>query len=365
MSDSRLPDPEIWMNRSVLVTGHTGFKGGWMAHWLSSLGAILHGLSLDPPTHPSLFELTAVGSLFATDARGDITDLRCVTSALERAKPEVVFHLAAQPLVRKSYETPVETFEANVMGTVNLLHAVRSSPSVQVVVVITTDKVYRNREWPYPYREIDDLGGQDPYSASKCAAEIVTKCFRQSFFERAGETRPYVVTARAGNVIGGGDWSRDRLVPDALRALAHDNPLMIRNPNALRPWQHVLDPICGYLLLAESLLGRSADTLPESWNFGPQPLEVASVAEVVERLSTLWGSAIEVDLETQDTPHETQVLTLDSSLAYRHLDWRPRWSLDQALKETVRWAKVWLHGEDLAFETRRQISHFVQPKTSA
>ena len=355
-----LPDPAVWQGRSVLITGHTGFTGGWLTHWLSSMGAIVHGLALNPPTTPCLFELGDVASRLATDTRGDICNLDNVNSTLALTEPEVVVHLAAQPLVRESYVRPVETFETNVMGTVNVLDAVRRSPSVKVVIVVTTDKVYKNFEWLHPYREIDELGGNDPYSASKSAAEMAVSSFRQSFYAQADDRTPAVVSVRAGNVIGGGDWSQDRLVPDVLRIVGSGKPLRLRNPNALRPWQHVLDPICGYLLLAESLLTKPHDSLPSSWNFGPSISDCVSVTDLVERLGNLWGRSIEIELEQPVGLHENQALALDSTLALRYLNWSPKWPLQQALRETIDWVQSWMNGENMSRVTSRQVASYVE-----
>lgn len=357
-----LPDPAVWKGRSVLITGHTGFKGGWLTHWLTSMGAVVHGLALDPATKPSLFELSSVASLLRTDTRGDISNLETVNAAFATAQPEVVIHMAAQPLVRESYTSPVETFETNVMGTVNVLEAVRRSAAVKAVVVVTTDKVYRNREWPYPYRELDELGGNDPYSASKAASEFAIASFRQSYFSQTDQNTPRVVSVRAGNVIGGGDWSRDRLVPDIFRAVESRRPLRLRSPYALRPWQHVLDPICGYLLLAESLLTGSSNSLPSSWNFGPDVSEFVSVTDLVERLGKLWERSIDFEVEDTTELHESQVLTLDSTLALRHLNWKSQWSLQRALQETIDWMQSWMDGDDMARVTNRQISAYATPE---
>lgn len=350
-----LPDPAAWRGLSVLVTGHTGFKGGWLTHWLTLMGANVHGIALDPPTQPSIFDVTGVSSLLASDVRGDVTDLSVVERAMRVDEPDVVIHMAAQPLVRESYQDPLGTLRTNVMGTANVLEAVRSAPSVKVVLVVTTDKVYRNREWLYPYRETDELGGSDPYSTSKACAELVAASYRQSFFVNREPAAPAIVTARAGNVIGGGDWSVDRLIPDLFRALDKGVPMKIRAPHATRPWQHVLDPLNGYLLLAERLLSDSDSDLPAACNFGPDGAGIVSVLDVVDALGEALGQAVPVTMLRGDMPHETHFLALDSAQARSLLDWKPRWTFREAIHLTAEWHKSWRSGEDMALVTRRQI----------
>lgn len=358
VSGCRLPDANAWRGRSVLVTGHTGFKGGWMCHWLSLLGAEVHGLALDSPTDPSLFDVSRVASLLASDMRADIRDLDAVAQALTTVDPEIVFHMAAQPLVRESYTDPVGTFQTNVMGTIHVLEAIRACPSTRAAVIVTTDKVYRNREWVYPYRESDQIGGHDPYSASKSAAEIVTASYRRSFFTGRDAAAPKVVTARAGNVIGGGDWSVDRLLPDLLRAVEAGSPVNLRYPNASRPWQHVLDPVAGYVVLAERLLEDDGATLPQTWNFGPDVSSVVPVAGVVEVLGQSLGIEIPVHLDTTDAPPESQLLALDSSQAHAVLGWGPRWSFRESVERAVEWHAAWRAGEDMLSVTRNQIKDY-------
>ncbi|MBN9420582.1 CDP-glucose 4,6-dehydratase [bacterium SCN 62-11] len=324
----------FWSERRVFLTGHTGFKGSWMALWLQQLGARVHGYALDPITQPSLFE--SLGLEMAGDTRGDLRDLAALRAAARAAEPEVVFHLAAQPLVRESYQDPVGTFATNVLGTAHLLESLRGLQSLKTVVVITTDKVYHNEEWAYPYRESDRLGGKDPYSASKAAAELVTASYRDSFLAEQGVR---VVSARAGNVIGGGDWSADRLVPDCLRAFAQGQPVELRYPQAVRPWQHVLEPLSGYLLLAQR------EGFEGGWNFGPKGDEGhAEVGQVVESLARLWGEGARAVLSTEKHPREAGLLRLDISKAQAELGWQPRWSLEQALAATVDWQKGFLAG---------------------
>jgi len=319
--------------RTVFVTGHTGFKGSWLSLWLAQLGANVHGFSLKPPTTPSLFELACVRDSLAGHTEADIRDADALTKAMQAAQPDLVIHLAAQPLVRVSYAEPADTWAANVLGTVNLLEAVRACPSVKAAVVITTDKVYENREWAWGYREIDPLGGYDPYSASKAATELAVSSWRRSFFEK-GEV--LLASARAGNVIGGGDWSAERLIPDAARAAAAGQELICRNPNATRPWQHVLCALHGYLLLAAGLL-ENDKKLATAFNFGPAHNDNLSVGEMLSVLQRHWpGLQWRVERE-KNAPHEANSLYLDASQATRLLDWRPAWNLPEALAATAAW----------------------------
>lgn len=339
-----------WQGRRVLLTGHTGFKGSWLSLALASAGAEVHGFSLSVPTQPALYEIARVSELLAGSVMADIRDFAAVQAAIRAAQPEVIFHLAAQPLVRESYRTPLETMATNVMGTAHLLEAARQVLSVKAVVVVTTDKCYQNQEWQWPYREQDALGGHDPYSASKACAELVSACWRQSF------GGPSIATARAGNVIGGGDWAAERLVPDILAALAEGRPVVIRRPQAVRPWQHVLEPLSGYLLLAEALLkGEGA----EAWNFGPADEDSVAVAELAGGLCRLWGKG---SLSVQDDggPHEAGLLKLDSSKARQTLGWQPRWRLEAALAATCDWHRAWLSGTDMQRLTIQQISSYFQ-----
>lgn len=321
-------------NRSVFVTGHTGFKGSWLSLWLTRLKAKVHGYALPPCTAPSLFELAGLRYTLAGHTLADIRDAAALTSALRAAAPEVVFHLAAQPLVRQSYREPAATWSTNVMGTVHLLEAVRACPSVKAVVVITTDKCYENREWAWGYRENDTLGGNDPYSASKAATELVVQSYRRSFFSNGS---PLLASARAGNVIGGGDWSEDRLIPDAARAVAGRRTLLIRNPEATRPWQHVLESLHGYLLLASRLLAGET-TFADAFNFGPDASDNLSVAAVLERLQAHWPQlAWQIDPQADKSLHEASYLYLDSSKARHQLDWLPIWKLATGLEKTAAW----------------------------
>lgn len=335
---------QAWQGRRVFITGHTGFKGSWLSLMLADLGAQLWGYSLPAPTHPSLFEQGKVAGRFQqswhTEA-SDVRDLACLQQALSTARPEVVLHLAAQPLVRESYRTPVETFATNVMGTTHLLEAVRHVDSVKAVVVVTTDKVYENQEWAWAYREQDRLGGHDPYSASKACTELVVSSYRDAFeFTQRGVG---LASARAGNVIGGGDWAADRLVPDVLAALADGRLPDIRRPQAVRPWQHVLEPLIGYLQLAQALLA-SPQTFSQAFNFGPGEQDVRTVGEVLARLQQLWGGASQGFVPQASACHEAGLLRLDASLARQQLGWLPRWGLDQALAACVSWQQAWHQG---------------------
>lgn len=355
---------EQWKNRSIFVTGHTGFKGSWLALWLAGMGARVYGYALDPSTTPSLFTEAGVGRQLAGDTRADIADRAALLDALQAAQPSVVFHLAAQALVRPGYADPVNTFATNIMGTVHLLEAVRAVKSVQAAVIVTTDKVYDNREWLYPYREGDALGGHDPYSASKSAAEIVVASYRASFFSAAGHAAR-LATARAGNVIGGGDWSPERLVPDCLQAFVAGNPVNLRYPQAVRPWQHVLEPLGGYLTLAERLLSVEGVRAAKAWNFGPEVGGDATVGSVAEALARRWGGSASIEChETGGSPHEAGLLRLDTTQARIELGWRPRWSLGLALDATVDWFQEWKRGGDAAILCEKQIATYTAGTTS-
>lgn len=328
---------DTFARRSVFVTGHTGFKGSWLSLWLARLGARVAGYALAPNTTPSLFELAHVADALTRNTIADVRDAATLTAAMRDAAPEVVFHLAAQPLVRLSYREPVSTWSTNVMGTVNLLDAVRACPSVKAVVVITTDKCYENREWLWGYRENDPLGGNDPYSASKAATELAVQSYRKSYFSING---PLLASARAGNVIGGGDWSEDRLVPDAARAAAKQQPLLIRNPTATRPWQHVLESLHGYLLLGSRLMAGEKK-FADAFNFGPDAADNLSVAEVLTRLQVHWPKLEwQMDPQAGNAPHEAGFLYLDSSKAKRLLHWTPTWALERGLEKTAEWYRT-------------------------
>jgi CDP-glucose 4,6-dehydratase len=344
------PRADIWRGRRVLLTGHTGFKGGWLAIWMARRGAEVHGYALDPPTDPSFFAACRVDAHVASDTRADIRDADALRHTLRRVRPEVVLHLAAQPLVRHGYRDPIETLDVNVMGTARLLEAVREEGTARAVVVITTDKCYENREWDWAYREHEPLGGADPYSASKACAELVCDAYRRSFLAASGIR---LATARAGNVIGGGDWAADRLVPDFLRAIDADRPLVIRAPGAVRPWQHVLEPLSGYLLLAERLLTDGCAA--EAWNFGPDETDARTVGWIADHLCRLVPGARWMH-EAGSHPHEAGRLAVDSAKARRRLDWRPRWRLEEALERTVVWHRAWRAGADVFAVTEAQIA---------
>lgn len=342
----------FWSGKKVLLTGHTGFKGGWLTLWLQRLGADVHGYSLPAPTSPSLFDAARVLEGIS-HIEGDIRDQVHFATSMAAAQPDIVFHLAAQALVRQSYRDPVETMTSNVVGTMNLLEAVRNTPSVKAVVVITSDKCYENREWFWPYRENEALGGRDPYSASKACAEIVAASWRDSFLAERGVA---VATTRAGNVIGGGDWAADRLVPDALRAWQDGVPLRVRYPHAVRPWQHVLEPLSGYLMLAERLYaGQGA----EAWNFGPGDVDVRPVGQLLDSLAGIWGDGASWRTDALDHPHEAGLLRLDSSKARMVLGWQPRLDIEQALKMVVEWHRAWLSGADMRAFTLEQIERYM------
>jgi CDP-glucose 4,6-dehydratase len=333
---------EFWRNRRVLVTGHTGFKGAWLSLWLQSMGAEIQGVALAPGTKPSLFERARVGLEMRSSIR-DIRDLDSMKSLVREFKPEILLHLAAQPLVRASYAHPVETYSTNIMGTVNMLEAARNCDSVRAIVNVTTDKCYENKEWVWGYRETDAMGGHDPYSSSKGCSELITAAYRSSFFSK-GTT--LLATARAGNVIGGGDWAADRLVPDILRAFESDRPAVLRNPRATRPWQHVLEPLAGYLELAEKLyfgLGH----WDGAWNLGPVADDVREVGWVADYLAFKWGHHASWRTDNLPQPHEAKLLRLDITKATTLLDWRPHWTLSKALDKTVDWQMKWLAGCDI------------------
>ena len=352
--------PAFWTGKRVLITGHTGFKGGWLSLWLQRWGAEIIGYALEPPTQPSLFEVAQVGQGMES-VIGDVRDLAHLQTVFARYRPEIIFHLAAQPLVRDSYQFPVETYATNVMGTVHLLEAVRQTGRVRVVVNITSDKCYENREWVWGYRETEPMGGYDPYSNSKGCAELVTSAYRNSFFNPVDFQRHGVALAsvRAGNVIGGGDWATDRLIPDIMKAFLAGQPVTIRNPHAIRPWQHVVDPLCGYLELAEKLWQQGPD-YAEGWNFGPNDDDAKPVSWLVAHLTALWGQGARWVLDESEHPHEAHYLKLDCSKAKMRLDWRPRWNLEKALTRTVDWYSAYAGHEDMRAVTLGQISGYVE-----
>jgi CDP-glucose 4,6-dehydratase len=337
--------PEFWRDKRVLVTGHTGFKGGWLCMMLQSFGAKVDGLSLPPATAPSLFEVAEIERL-VTSSFGDIRDAALVNRHIADGKFDVVFHLAAQSLVRRSYHDPLETYAVNVMGTAHLLEAVRINPGVGALIVVTSDKCYENVERSIAYQEGDPMGGHDPYSSSKGCAEILTASYRNSFFAAGGKNSTAIASVRAGNVIGGGDWSEDRLVPDLIRNLGEGQETKIRAPDAVRPWQHVLEPLAGYILLAERLFQPATDAA-EAWNFGPNQKSERSVRDIADLVVARWGGAAGWAYEASDGLHEAKLLTLDSSKARSRLGWQPRWSLETAINRIVDWHKAHLSGASM------------------
>lgn len=341
----------FWKGKRVFLTGHTGFKGGWLAMCLSRLGAQVTGYALAPPTQPSLFEAARLHEV-VDSLLGDVRDLDALRRAMGRAQPQVVFHLAAQSLVRASYADPVETYATNVMGTVNVLEAARGVQSLRVLVNVTSDKCYENREWLWGYREDEPMGGNDPYSSSKGCAELVTAAYRRSFHSSANPVA--IASARAGNVIGGGDWAADRLIPDVVRAVESGSPIALRNPEAIRPWQHVLEPLSGYLALAQAAWSQPLE-FAGGWNFGPNDADARSVRWVVERLAHHWGNPVPWKADPGEHPHEARSLKLDSSKARSLLGWRPRWPLDRALALTADWYRACKGGEDARELMARQI----------
>lgn len=348
----------------MLVTGHSGFKGGWLCLWLERLGAEVVGISLPPPTEPSLFAAADIGGV--VDSRfADIRDAEALRSAAIGFDAEIVLHLAAQPIVRLSHREPAETFATNVVGTANVLDLARTMPSLRAVIVVTSDKCYDNRGWNWPYRETDRLGGTDPYSASKACAEIVAESYRRNWF--ANPDGPQLATARAGNVIGGGDWASDRLVPDIVRAASHGLPLVIRNPRSVRPWQHVLEPLSGYLLLATRLLASDGAAFAGAWNFGPlggQAVDVETLVRTIMACSPAFDLPIRFGAEA-DAPHEAAILRLDSSKAEAELGWRPRLSVEEMLAFTADWYAAFLRGgADMRALSRSQIDHYCDLRSS-
>ena len=354
-----MEDLVTWTGRRVFLTGHTGFKGGWLALWLTHLGAEVRGFSLDPYTTPNLFDVARLGGR-VDDVRGDIRDAMQLDAAMKDFSPDVVFHLAAQPLVRLSYADPMLTYETNVMGTARVLDAVRRTPSVRAVVSVTTDKCYENKEWLWGYRETDPLGGYDPYSSSKACAEIVSAAFRQSYFpvDKIGEHGVGIATARAGNVIGGGDWSLDRLIPDLVRGFVAGEPVPIRRPLAIRPWQHVLEPLHGYILLAEKLLTRDAAKYATAYNFGPLDDDTQTVEWIVKRMASTWGDGATWFLDGEPSVHEAGYLKLDASRARADLGWAPRLRLADALDWLVDWYKAQAAGADMQVFSLEQIKAY-------
>ena len=348
----------FWHGKRILITGHTGFKGSWLSLWLQSMGAEVIGYALTPPTKPSLFEVANVSSGM-TSIIADIRDVAHLQTVFTEHQPEIVIHMAAQPLVRYSYLEPVETYSTNVMGTVNLLEAIRQNKSVKAVVNVTTDKCYENREWAWGYRENEAMGGFDPYSSSKGCAELVTAAYRNSYFhpEKYQIHGVAIATGRAGNVIGGGDWAEDRLIPDAMRAIVSGQPVNIRNPHSIRPWQHVLEPLSGYLLLAQRLY-EEGPAFAEAWNFGPNDDDAKPVDWILDKLTKTWGEGAGWQLDNGEHPHEAHYLKLDCSKAKSRLQWQPKWSLATAIEEICVWHKAHTAEADMQAMCLHQIKQY-------
>ncbi|WP_216225981.1 CDP-glucose 4,6-dehydratase [Polynucleobacter sp. MG-27-Goln-C1] len=354
-------EPLFWKNRKVFLTGHTGFKGSWLSLWLSSMGADVTGYALAPNTTPNLFDVLGVKSLIERSHIADIRDLACLQAAISDAKPEIVIHMAAQPLVRYSYVKPVETYATNIMGTVHVLESCRNADSVRATVVVTTDKCYENKEWVWGYRENEAMGGYDPYSNSKGCAELVTSAYRQSFFSGIN-SRNSVASARAGNVIGGGDWSEDRLIPDAIKAFEACESLRIRNPLSTRPWQHVLEPLSGYLVLSQALY-ENGSTFASGWNLGPSDSSNCTVQEVIELLISKWGGEATWEKEGFEQPHEACYLKLDCAKAHTQLGWAPKWDLETSIQKTVSWQKSFQTKENMQEISLAQINQYMNSKS--
>lgn len=353
-------NPAFWSGRRVFLTGHTGFKGGWLSLWLTSMGAKVTGYALTPNTSPSLYEILGISDLIERSYIDDVCNLDGLKKAMIDARPEILIHMAAQPLVRFSYQDPVLTYATNVMGTVNVLEATRGLNSIRATVIVTTDKCYENKEWVWGYREGESMGGHDPYSSSKGCAELVTAAYRNSYF--SSDTYRYhlhaVATARAGNVIGGGDWSLDRLIPDAIKAFEENRPVMIRNPMAIRPWQHVLEPLSGYLILAQAMY-ENGSTYASAWNFGPRDEDARSVKEVMELLVFKWGKNATWVLDGAEQPREAHLLKLDCSKANTQLKWLPRWNLETAIDKIVHWQHFFRQKEDMLALSLKQINQYM------
>jgi CDP-glucose 4,6-dehydratase len=353
-------DLKFWKAKKVLITGHTGFKGSWLCMFLNQLEAKVSGYALEPPTEPNLFSLCNINS-FVDSTIGDIRDFDSLIKKIDNEQPEIIIHMAAQPLVRLSYNEPVLTYQTNVIGTVNLLEAVRvsKSKSVRVIVNVTTDKCYENKEWLWPYRENEPLGGYDPYSSSKACSELVTSSYRNSFFnpEKYDQHKVAIASARAGNVIGGGDWAEDRLVPDILRAIIKGDIVKIRSPYAIRPWQHVIEPLSGYLILCEKLYNQGTD-FAESWNFGPDDKHAKNVEWITETIGKFWGEGASYEIDKNPQPHEASYLKLDCSKAKSLLGWHPRLDIETTLKLIVDWNKAYLKNYNMRQFSIEQIENF-------
>lgn len=356
---------EFWMNKRVFITGHTGFKGSWLTLWLNEMGAEVTGYSLNPPTTPSLFDLCQLQEVTHTYIN-DIRNYDALAKSIEFADPDIIIHMAAQPLVRDSYINPIDTYAINVMGTLNLFESVRafalrSSNKKRVIINVTTDKCYENREWHWGYRENEPMGGYDPYSNSKACSELVTSSYRSSFFnpQHIQEHGVLLASARAGNVIGGGDWAKDRLIPDCIRSLLNSEPITVRNPYSIRPWQHVLEPLSGYLLLAQTLFEKGTG-FAEGWNFGPNDEDAKPVEWIANKICALWGEDASYNIvNEQDAVHEAQYLKLDCSKAKNDLKWQPRWTLEKTLENIIEWVRVYQNQGSLKDICIKQIHEYV------
>ena len=344
----------FWNNRSVFITGHTGFKGGWLALWLSEMGAKVYGYSLEAPTKTNLFNILNLETLIKNSCVGDVRDLGTLIKSMKEAKPSVIFHMAAQPLVLYSYNNPMETFTTNIIGSINIFEAARKIETVEAIINVTTDKCYENLESDRLYNEKDRLGGYDPYSSSKACSEIVTSAYRNSFLSR---TKVKLASARAGNVIGGGDWAADRLIPDFFRSLEANKKLYIRSPQAVRPWQHVLEPLSGYLMLAEKLI-VSGDSFAEAWNFGPEKSDGKTVLWILEKISKKFRNS-NWQIETSGQPYETNLLKLDITKAKSKLGWKPRWNLERSIDNTIQWYQAYLKNENMIEFTKKQTRNYL------
>ena len=347
-------DTSFWKGKKVYLTGHTGFKGSWLSLWLQNMGALVKGYSLDVNTNPALFIKANVAAGMDSEI-GDIRDLKQMTKSMVSFSPEILIHMAAQPLVRVSYQEPVETYKTNVIGTVNVLEAARKCTNLKSIVSVTTDKCYENREWEWGYRENEPMGGHDPYSSSKGCAELVTSAYRRSFF--SSEDTASLASARAGNVIGGGDWAEDRLIPDILRAFEKSEPVVIRNPLSTRPWQHVLEPLSGYLVLAQELF-LNGDDYAESWNFGPKDEDCKPVSWILDQMVTYWGNNASWNVDKNNNPHEAGFLKLDCSKASNRLKWTPKLNLNETLEMIVNWHQIYINAGDIKKQCLKEINTY-------
>jgi len=349
-------NPSFWKDKKVYLTGHTGFKGSWLSLWLQNMGALVKGYSLDVNTNPALFSELNLAEGLETEI-GDIRNLEQLTKSMVSFSPDILIHMAAQPLVRLSYQEPVDTYTTNVIGTVNVLEAARKCPNLKAIVSVTTDKCYENKEWDWGYRESEPMGGYDPYSSSKGCAELVTSAYRRSFF--SSDDTASLASARAGNVIGGGDWAEDRLIPDILRAFEKSEPVVIRNPLSTRPWQHVLEPLSGYLVLAQELF-LNGDNFAEGWNFGPKDEDCKPVSWILDKMVESWGGNASWSLDKENNPHEAGFLKLDCSKAASRLKWKPKWNLQLTLKSIVDWHQIYSNGGDIKKQCLKEINTYIK-----